>query len=165
MDQSIRIVRADLDDPRHARAIVEQLDDFARDPVGGESPLPPETRERLIPALREHGTSEILLAFRRDEVVGAAICFRGFSTFKAKPLINVHDLSVRKEERCRGVGLALLEAVEARARELGCCKLTLEVHEENVHARRLYDRFGFEELRVGEQARRTFFIEKPLGTR
>jgi GNAT superfamily N-acetyltransferase len=117
MDQSIRIVRADLDDPRHARAIVEQLDDFARDPVGGESPLPPETRER------------------------------------------------RKEERCRGVGLALLEAVEARARELGCCKLTLEVHEENVHARRLYDRFGFEELRVGEQARRTFFIEKPLGTR
>jgi GNAT superfamily N-acetyltransferase len=165
MDPSIEIALANLDDPRHAQAIVEQLDDFARDPVGGGSPLPQEIRKRVIPALREHGTSEILLAFRGDDVIGAAICFRGFSTFRAKPLINVHDLSVRREERGRGLGRALLEAVEARALELGCCKLTLEVHEDNLVARRLYDRFGFAGHQVGEEARPTLSIEKPLAPR
>jgi len=68
---------------------------------------------------------------------------------------------VRLEERA-GVGRALLEAVEARALELGCCKLTLEVHEDNLRARRLYEHFGFEGHHVGGDVRPTFFIEKPL---
>jgi len=36
-----------------------------------------------------------------------------------------------------------MAAVERKAREKGCCKLTLEVQENNVRARRLYRRAGF----------------------
>ena len=164
MDPQIRILRADLDNPSHARAIVDQLDDFSRDPVGGGIPLPEEIRERLIPGLREAGSAEILLAFRGERVVGAAICFRAFSTFKAKPVLNLHDLTVREKERGRGLGLALLEAVEARALEIGCCKLTLEVHEGNQRARKLYERFGFEGHHLGGGALPTLFLEKPVGS-
>jgi ribosomal protein S18 acetylase RimI-like enzyme len=37
----------------------------------------------------------------------------------------------------------LLEAVEGKARELGCCKLTLEVMDNNDHALRAYEAAGF----------------------
>ena len=57
--------------------------------------------------------------------VGIATCFRGFSTFYARPTIYVHDLSVLPEQRGGGIGRRLLEAVAARARLLVCCKLTL----------------------------------------
>ena len=46
--------------------------------------------------------------------------FVGFSTFAASPLINIHDLHVEPEWRRQGVARLLLEAVEARARALGC---------------------------------------------
>ena len=37
----------------------------------------------------------------------------------------------------------LFAAIEQRARELGCCKLTLEVLENNHRARRVYAAAGF----------------------
>ena len=164
MNPAIQILRADLDDPAHARAVVEQLDDFARDPVGGGRPLSSEIRERVVPGLRAAGNAEILLAFLEARVVGAAICFRGFSTFAAKPILNVHDLTVRASERGQGLGRALLEAAERRAREIGCSKLTLEVHQDNQRALGLYMDFGFEGHHVGGEPQYTLFLEKSLGS-
>ena len=148
--------------PKHATALVEQLDAFAQDPVGRGQPLPQQIRDALVPRLRAFGGSGIPLAFQGERVIGAAICFRGFSTFKARPLLNLHDLTVRPEEQRQGLGRALLEAVEQRARELGCCKLTLEAHEDNRRARNLNAAFGFDGHHVGEGTKATFFIEKRL---
>jgi ribosomal protein S18 acetylase RimI-like enzyme len=78
-----------------------------------------------------------------------AVCFLGFSTFAARPLLNVHDLAVLPECRGKGVGRALLEAAEARARAHGCCKLTLEVQDSNQRARGLYASFGFADYVLG----------------
>ena len=50
----------------------------------------------------------------RDNPVGAAVCFIGFSTFAAKPLINIHDFVVLPAARGKGVGRRLLEAVEKK---------------------------------------------------
>ncbi len=160
---SVRVAQADLANPQHAAGIVTVLDTYASDPVGGGKPLAPDVRRRLIPALREQPTALVLLAFDGDEPVGIAVCFFGFSTFQARPLLNVHDLAVLPEWRGRGVGQALLAAAEERARARGGCKLTLEVQDENWRARRAYDRFGFVDFTLAGSATR--FLTKPLSPR
>jgi ribosomal protein S18 acetylase RimI-like enzyme len=69
-----------------------------------------------------------------------------------------NDLAVLPEFQSRGLGTRLLDEVERRARARGCCKITLEVHETNHGARRLYERFGF-----GPWRSPTLFVTKPLG--
>ena len=52
---------------------------------------------------------------------------------------------------------ALLKEVERRARERDCCRITLEVHDTNVGAKRLYEASGF-----GRWDSPTWFVTKPL---
>jgi ribosomal protein S18 acetylase RimI-like enzyme len=94
--------------------------------------------------------------------VGIAVCFLGFSTFAAQPLINIHDLAVMPGYRGRGIGRQLLERVGAKGRELGCCKLTLEVREDNHRAQRLYQGFGFGDAPSEVGAVRHWFLQKRL---
>ena len=68
------------------------VDAYSRDAMGDGKPLDQDVRAQLIPGLRRHPTTLIFLAFDGDQPVGAAVCFIGFSTFAAKPLINIHDL-------------------------------------------------------------------------
>ena len=159
MDVTIR--EADLLDGRDAAAVVDVLDSYASDPRGGSEPLSGEVRARLVPSLRAHPTTLVLLAFEGDLAVGLAIGFWGLSSFKARPLLNIHDLAVRPGHRGRGVGRALLAAAEQRARGRGCCKLTLEVQEDNTPARALYERVGFQDVRYGDSGP-TRFLGKPL---
>jgi len=58
--------------------------------------------------------------------------------------IIVDGLVVRAERRNEGIGEALLEALCSQARTRGHCEISLEVVEENVRARALYQRLGFE---------------------
>jgi GNAT superfamily N-acetyltransferase len=139
---TITIVDAELTCPEHESAVLAMLDAYASDPQGGGQPLEDDVRQRLVPALREHPTTVILLAFDGPRPVGIAACFRGFSTFSARPLLNLHDLAVIPEYRGRGVGRRLLAAVEEKARSLGCTKVTLEVLEANP-ARALYSAMGY----------------------
>lgn len=157
---NVHVREADFDAERDAEGIIAVLDSYASASVGGGKPLAPDVRERLIPMLREHPTSLVLLAFVDDEPVGVAVCFFGLSSFRARPLLNIHDLAVLPQYHGRGVGRALLEAVEERARRKGCCKLTLEVLDDNTRARDLYRRFGFDDVVVDESPTR--FLAKPL---
>jgi GNAT superfamily N-acetyltransferase len=157
---SLHVREADFASERDANGILAVLDSYASAPVGGGQPLAPDVRERLIPMLREHPTSLVLLAFVDDEPVGIAVCFFGLSSFRARPLLNIHDLAVLPQYHGQGVGRALLKAVEDRARRKGCCKLTLEVLDDNTRARDLYRRFGFDDVVVGKSATR--FLAKPL---
>jgi ribosomal protein S18 acetylase RimI-like enzyme len=135
--------QAELDDPNDQRAIVELLDMYAREPMGQDGPLAPRIRRDVIPGLQAHPTTLVLLALNHNVPVGLAVCFRGFSTFQARPLLNIHDFAVHPDFRGRGVGLALMQAVEDEARRTSCCKLTLEVRLDNLPARKLYLRAGF----------------------
>jgi len=159
---SLRVVAADLDDPAHAEAIRTLVDGYARDPMGGGRPLGPEVLASLVPGLRAHPTTRAWLAFAGDAPVGAAVCFLGFGTFDARPLLNVHDLIVARDARRRGIGRRLLEAVEAGARAEGWCRVTLEVREDNAPARALYAAFGLGGLRLGGEERRVLFLAKDL---
>ena len=157
------IREADLAQPEDAAGLVAVLDAYARDPLGGGAPLADEVRERLAPGLRDHPTTLVLLARLGDETVGAAVCFRGFSPFRARPLLNVHDLAVLPAFRGQGIGRALLTAVARRARELGCCKLPLEVQDDNALALALYRDFGFSDFRIGDSGP-TRFLDKEIRT-
>ena len=158
----VDVREADFADRADGDAIVAVLDSYASDPVGGGQPLDAGDRHRLVPALRDHPTALVLLAFAAPRSVGIAVCFFGFSTFQARPLLNIH-VAVVPEYRGRGVGRALLEAAEMRALRRGCCKLTLEVQDDNRRARVLYQRFGFVDYVLGDSAP-TRFLHKPLRT-
>ncbi len=135
---------ADLRCPADLDATVSLLDMYAREPMGAARALSEEVRSRLYRDLPE--LEQILVFLAEDtqgEPLGIAFCVLGYSTFAARPLINIHDLAVRPEARGRGVGSALINAVIAEARQRHCCKVTLEVRTDNVGAQRLYRRYGF----------------------
>jgi ribosomal protein S18 acetylase RimI-like enzyme len=159
---SIEIREADLGQAGDAAGFLEVLDSYARGVTGGSTPLDPEVKRRLVPALRAQPGALVLLALSEGRVVGIASCFFGFSTFSARPLLNVHDLAVLPELQGRGIGRALLAAAEERARARGCAKLTLEVLETNTFARRLYQERGFRDFELGGVPQRTLFLVKPL---
>ena len=159
---SIRIVEANLDFSEHREALLAMVEAYSRDTMGSVKPLAQDVRARLIPGLRSHPTTLIFLAFEDQQAVGVAVCFIGFSTFAAKPLINIHDCMVLPDFRGRGVGRHLLEAVEAKACELGCCKLTLEVMDNNHRALRAYEAAGFVRYSLQEGTGTAIFLSKPL---
>jgi GNAT superfamily N-acetyltransferase len=157
------VVQADLERPDHQKVVIALVESYARDPMGNGKPLPDDVKQALIPGLRRHPTTIIFLAYDGDQPVGIAICFGGFSTFYARPLINIHDLAVLPTHRGRGFGRALLAAVEDKARALGCCKVTLEVQENNLKARRTYEAAGFAQGEYADGAGRSLFFWKVLG--
>lgn len=160
--QDVRIFEADLNRADHQQAIVAMVDSYSQEPMGDGKPLAPEVRARLMDGLRNHPTTIVFLAYRREEPIGVAVCFRGFSTFAAKPLINIHDLHVVKAHQRQGIGKALLAAVEAKARATGCCKLSLEVQANNHRARRTYESFGFAQRELQAEAGPAFYLTKDL---
>ena len=162
--EQLEITCADLGAVASGEAVLELLDVYAREPtdVGGMgAPLGRAASGRLIPALRDHPTTRVLLAWYRRMPVGLAVSFVGFSTFEARPLLNLHDLVVRADYRGMGIGRALLSEVETLARRLGCCRVTLEVREDNRRALGLYSSFGFSGS-PDQEERSTLFLTKKL---
>lgn len=76
-----------------------------------------------------------------DLVVGVAI-FRVFETTFDGVRMYVDDLVTDEVRRSRGVGKALLDGLEARARERGCHTLALDSGVQRARAHRFYFREG-----------------------
>ncbi len=155
---------ADLNRSDDAQAVVALLNAYAGDAMGAGEPLSEDVKDRLVPALRGVPDHLVLLAFDGEDAVGLAICFQGFSTFRARPLLNIHDLAVLPSHRGRGIATALLGAIEAEGMRRDCCKLTLEVREDNPGAGALYRALGFGAGSAGERPVPYRFMEKRLGS-
>lgn len=140
---SLKIIEADLDNSEHAEHILFLTNTYAMDIMGGGKPLKDSVQQNLVEGMRKMPTAVVFIAYEYDKPVGIANCFYGYSSFYAKKLINIHDLGVVPEARGKGVGAALIQAVTDKAKATDCCKVTLEVLENNP-ARRLYEREGFE---------------------
>jgi len=162
MADDMAIVEADLANPRHANAVVTLLDHYARERMGIGRALSDDVKQNLIPGLRAHPTAFVLLAFQGSEPVAVAVCFRGFSTFHARPVVNLHDFCVKRAFRGRKIGRELLRRIEEYARRMGCAKITLEVRDDNEHALHLYESAGFDGRRSGDGRPRSLFLEKDL---
>ena len=156
------IESVDFGDVDQARAFIGLLDMYARDPMGGGQGLASDVKTRLASDLAKWPGSVHLIAWDGEEPIGLLNAFLGYSTFKAQPLMNVHDIAVKPEYRGQGVGQALLAALESIARAHGCCKLTLEVLSGNTQALRSYLCFGFEDYVLDTQMGTARFMQKWL---
>ena len=160
MSAAFEIVDVDLAQAEHCAALRTLLDAYARSPEGGGQGLPAEVLERLPAVLAESRCFTAWLAFSGSVPAGLANGFYGVSTFRAQPLLNIHDLFVAAPFRRRGVARALLAATEAAARSRGCCKLTLEVLEGNAAAIAAYRQAGFRPYTLDPAMGRAMFFDK-----
>ncbi|MFN3805648.1 GNAT family N-acetyltransferase [Asticcacaulis sp.] len=156
------IIRADYGHPDHAAAIVTLMQVYAQDRMGGGDALPLEVTSVLIERLAATPGAASLLAFADGQPAGLLNAFAGFSTFAARPLLNIHDVVVAPAFRGQGLARALMAEAETVARERGCVKLTLEVLEGNATAQRLYRSLGYGDYVLDPEMGRALFWQKRL---
>ncbi|MEO6856060.1 MAG: GNAT family N-acetyltransferase [Rhodoferax sp.] len=159
---ALQVRRVDYRDPMEAASLLQLLDIYAQDPMGGGAPLAEAVKVRLCADLAQRPHAASFIAWLGDEPIGLANCFEAYSTFKAQPLLNIHDLAVHPAHRGRGVGQALLAAVAQHAQARGCCKLTLEVLTGNAAAIASYTRFGFAGYQLDPAAGHAVLLQKWL---
>jgi ribosomal protein S18 acetylase RimI-like enzyme len=159
---NIKIIQANYNEPQHGRHIIELLDCYANDPMGGNQALPDYVAQNLVHALSNRSNAISILAYVEGQPAGLLNCFEGFSTFSCRPLINIHDLIVATEFRGLGLSTKMLTMVEEIAKERDCCKLTLEVLEKNVIAINSYRKFGFNHYKLDPIMGKAEFWEKKL---
>ena len=138
------------------------LDAYASDPAGGGEGLSDFAKTHLVPALAARPQAYSVLAFDGDVPVGLVNCIEGFSTFKCRPLVNVHDVAVLASHRGQRIAERMLAEAERIARERGACKLTLEVLSGNTPAVKLYQRIGFEGYQLDPAMGTASFMQKWL---
>ena len=158
----MEIIRADLAQPEHAQALVQLMNEYALDPMGGGQALPDHVKAGLAAELHKRKSVHVILALDHGQPAGLAVCMEGFSTFACKPLLNIHDMVVSQPYRGRGLSLRLLQKAEDVARELGCCKVTLEVLEGNRVAQAAYRRAGFAGYELDPAMGKAMFWQKKL---
>ncbi len=158
MNLSIKAV--DFQQRVHRDALIMLLDAYAQDPMGGGEPLAAEVKARLCDDMAARPTVASFIAWLDGTPVGLVNCVEGFSTFKSRPLMNIHDLVVLPGHRGAGIGQALMQAAQTHAQARGCCKLTLEVLTGNQRAWRSYEQFGFEPYTLDPAAGQASFMQK-----
>ena len=142
----ITIQECDFRDPQQRQAVIDLMNHYMASAMGGK--LPPyeeNTAKEVIEGLEHHPSKLILLAEYKGEYVGLSNSFINFGTFAAKPFINIHDIVVLDKYRGCGIGRKMMEAIHAKAKELNCGKITLEVRADNATAQQLYKSMGFNE--------------------
>jgi GNAT superfamily N-acetyltransferase len=159
----IEIVVADLGLTIHAKALVNLMDTYARDPMGGGRGLTDQVKANLPAELAKRSSAHVILAFVDTHPAGLVVCLEGFSTFACQPLLNIHDVIVAPLYRGRGLSKMLLGKAEEIALKLGCCKLTLEVLEGNHLAQSAYRACGFSGYELNPKMGKALFWEKKLG--
>lgn len=158
----IEVIEADLNLPAHAAALVQLMETYALDPMGGSQGLTDEVKANLPLELAKRKSAHVILAFVEAEPAGLVVCLEGFSTFACKPLLNIHDVIVASPYRGKGLSKRLLQKAEEIAIANGCCKLTLEVLEGNYVAQSAYKSFGFKGYELNPKMGKALFWEKKL---
>jgi len=156
------IIIADYFHVADAEAVVELMNHYALDQMGGGQALADSVKTSLVSGLANVPGAFTVLAMVDGKAAGLINCFMGFSTFKAKPLINIHDVIVHEGFRGLKLSQLMLDKVEEVARQRDCCKLTLEVLEGNKVAQNAYVKFGFAGYALDPEMGSAMFWQKAL---
>lgn len=159
---TVTVVRADYANADHAAAIVHMLRSYAMDPMGGGEDLSAQVQADLVTGLQAAPAASSILAFIGDEAVGLANLMTTFSSFAAKPLINIHDIAVAKNHRGAGIGRKIFDEIHKIAQEIDACKVTLEVLEGNAPAKALYASLGYGDYVLDPEMGKAMFWQKRL---
>jgi len=158
----IEVSLVDYSSKQHSTDLIHLLSHYALDPMGGGTALSEFVIENLVSELSKLPHAISVICYVDGKPAGLVNCFEGFSTFKCKPLINIHDVVVLDEFRGQGISQRMLEKVEKIAKDKGCCKLTLEVLEGNKTARNAYLKQGFEAYELDPENGKALFWQKTL---
>lgn len=161
-NKEVSIVIADYGNVGDAASIVSLMSHYALDKMGGAQALPESVKQVLTAEMAKVPGSFTVLAMIDNKPAGLINCFMGFSTFKAKPLINIHDVIVLSEYRGLKISQLMLDKVEAVAKDRGCCKLTLEILQGNKIAQNSYMKFGFAGYELDPEMGGAMFWQKML---
>ena len=104
-------------------------------------PVPEDFAGRLRKAV-EAGDVEVLAARTEDQILGVALLAYLLNVSTGGHFASVEDLYVRPEARRRGVGGALLQAVDERCEERGISYVEVQVEEKEAEL--FYAALGYE---------------------
>jgi GNAT superfamily N-acetyltransferase len=90
--------------------------------------------------------AEVLLAEDGGQVVGYALFFHNYSTFRGRPTMFLEDLFVEPAHRGKGHGKALLAALARLAIERECARLEWTVLKWNEPSIQFYNALGAKPL-------------------
>ena len=159
---NVDVFTLNYQDTVHTQDMLFLLEYYALDPMGGATALSQAVRDNLASELAKLPQAFSVICYVDGKPAGLVNCFETFSTFKCKPLINIHDLVVSSEYRGLGLSQKMLQYVENIAEEKGCCKITLEVLEGNQVAKHAYLKFGFAGYELDPKMGKALFWEKAL---
>ncbi len=90
--------------------------------------------------------AEVLIARDEEAPVGFALFFHNYSTFKAKPGIYFEDLFILPQQRGKGYGRTLLNAVIDTAKQRNCGRVEWSVLDWNTPAIEFYKTMGAQSM-------------------
>lgn len=114
-----------------------QLADFEKLPPSDEA-----EGKRLLGWIFDSKELDAFVAELDGRVVGIALFYVIYGTFRARRFLYLEDLVVAKDVRSRGVGEALMRALAREALERGARRVEWSVLDWNEGAIRLYERLG-----------------------
>lgn len=124
-------------------ALIRALAEYEKAPPGALS----LTEEGLHDALfGSHPAVDALVATAGETLIGYALYFHNFSSWRGRRGLFLEDLFVLPEWRRHGLGLALFAELTRIARERGCARMEWIVLDWNTPALRFYQSLGAEPL-------------------
>jgi GNAT superfamily N-acetyltransferase len=134
----VQIRPATPDDIPEMLALIRELAEYEREPQAAVATAADLMRDGFTEPQRFH----CLMAEFQGAVVGFALYFHNYSTWRGHAGIYLEDLFVRPAHRGNGVGKSLLAAVAAIAVEEGCPRLEWAVLDWNQPAIDFYNSLG-----------------------
>lgn len=101
-------------------------------------------------AMEAEGNNHLIVAESESRVVACyQITFISGLSLSATRRAQIEGVRVADSHRGQGLGAALLEDAEARARTEGCALLQFTTNKSRSDAQRFYDRMGFTPSHIG----------------
>lgn len=130
--------------------------------VGGSFTEPEHAKTLFDPlAVRQRGTILVVRNKTNEEISGVIIYASPAS--KARRLATGNEaelqlLGVKSKYRTFGLGRQLVENAISMAKSAGCPKIVLWTQRTMEAAQKLYESFGFSQIKSFEQNGRTFYV-------
>ena len=163
---NISLVKVDFSHPdfikEQGNDLLLLLNAYACDPMGGGQALSKYTQENLLACLIQRTDIYTVISYIDGNPAGLINAIEGFSTFNAKPLLNIHDVTVLSKYRGLGLSKLMFKKIEELAKKRDCCKVTLEVLEGNEHAKNIYSQLGYVAYELDPRMGNALFLEKKL---
>ena len=120
----LELVRGLADYEREPDAVVATEEDFVRDGFG------------------EHPAFHVHVAVDEEAIVGFALWFFTWSTWRGRKCLHLEDLFVEPAHRKKGAGLALMRALAEEAVARGCARFIWQVLDWNEPSIAFYEKLG-----------------------